>query len=39
MFAIDVSEWGMEDILGVRRAQAKVPYRSEWRSLARAGRK
>src|SRR6185312_16281344 len=24
MFAIDVSEWGMEDILGVRRAQAAV---------------
>lgn len=24
MFAIDVSEWGMEDILGARRAQATV---------------
>jgi hypothetical protein len=38
MFAIDVSEWGMEDILGVRRAQATVAV-PHARALGAAGRK
>jgi len=38
MFAIDVSEWGMEDILGVRRAQAAVAA-PRARALSAAGRK
>jgi hypothetical protein len=38
MFAIDVSEWGMEDILRARRAQAKVAA-TNGRALRVAGRK
>jgi hypothetical protein len=38
MFAIDVSEWGMEDMLGVRRAQATVVV-PRARALGAAGRK
>lgn len=38
MFAIDVAEWGMENLIDTRRAQAK-PSTSRGLALVRAGRK